>query len=74
MSPTHWALILAGTTTIGTQAAVEFVCRAHSVEELLNQITGKPAGPVIPFEAVLRVKVTGGVPVHTEIAALRVNR
>jgi hypothetical protein len=74
LSPTHWALILAGTTTIGTQAAVEFVSRGHSVQELLTQLTGKPTGPVLPFEAVLRVKVTGGVPVHSEIAALRVTR
>jgi hypothetical protein len=74
LSPAHWALILAGTTTIGTQAAVEFVCRARNVEDFLYQLTGKKNGTVIPFEAVLRVKVTGGVPVYSEVVALRTNR
>jgi len=74
LSPSRWAMILAGTTTIGTQAAVEFVCRARNLEDFLVQLTGNKNGPIVPFEAVLRVKVTGGVPVHTEVAALRIKR
>ncbi len=64
-------LILAGTTTIGTQAAVEFVCRRSSVEELLLRLPVSQEGQLKPFEAVIRVKVTRGVPVGTELVALR---
>lgn len=74
LSPTRWALILAGTTTIGTQAAVEFVCRARNVEDLLSRLTGSKTGRLVPFEAVLRVKISSGVPVHTELAAVRSSR
>ena len=64
-------LILAGTTTIGTQAAVEYVCRQSSVEELLLRLPVSQTGQLKPFEAVIRVKVTRGVPVGTELVALR---
>ena len=64
-------LILAGTTTLGTQAAVEYVCHQGSVEELLLRLPVSQAGQLKPFEAVLRVKVTRGVPVGSELVALR---
>jgi hypothetical protein len=64
-------LILAGTTTLGTQAAVEYVCRQSSVEELLLRLPVSQAGQLKPFEAVLRVKVTRGVPVGSDLVALR---
>jgi hypothetical protein len=60
-------MILAGTTTIGTQAAVEYVCREREVSDLMSKL-----GTVRPFEAVIRVKVTGGVPVETQMVALHV--
>jgi hypothetical protein len=71
LNPGQAALILAGTTTLGTQAAVEFVCRQSSVEELLLRLPVSQAGQLKPFEAVIRVKVTRGVPVGTELVALR---
>jgi hypothetical protein len=64
-------LILAGNTTMGTQAAVEYVCRKKSVEELLLRLSVSQTGQLKPFEAVIRVKVTRGVPVGTELIALR---
>lgn len=64
-------LILAGTTTIGTQAAAEYVCRQDSLERLLLRLTISDSGQVKPFEAVLHVKVARGVPVGTELVALR---
>jgi hypothetical protein len=69
LNPSHSILVLAGTTTMGTQAAAEFVCRAHDVQDILNQLPnkGKPLGP---FEAVLRVRVSGGVPVNSTIVAV----
>jgi hypothetical protein len=64
-------LILAGNTTIGTQAAVEYVCRQSSVEELLLRLSVSQNGELKPFEAVIRAKVARGVPVETELVAIR---
>ena len=71
LNPTQAVLILAGTTTLGTQAAVEYVCRQSSVEELLLRLPVSQNGQLKPFEAVIRVKVTRGVPVGSELVALR---
>jgi hypothetical protein len=71
MDAGQYVLILAGTTTIGTQAAVEYVCRPSSVEGLLLRLSVSQTGELKPFEAVIRVKVARGVPVATELAALR---
>ena len=70
LDPTHSVLILAGTTTIGTQAAVEYVCQQNSLEELLSRMGVTSATNLKPFEAVIRVKVARGVPVSTELVAL----
>jgi hypothetical protein len=64
-------LILAGTTTLGTQAAVEYVSRQQSLEELLLRLSVSKSGDLKPFEAVLHVKIVRGVPVQTELVALR---
>jgi len=71
MTQGQYVLILAGTTTIGTQAAVEYVCRQSSVEELLLRLSVSQDGELKPFEAVIRVKVARGVPVETELVAIR---
>ena len=71
MNPGQAILILAGTTTIGTQAAVEYVCRQSSVEELLLRLSVSQDGDLKPFESVVRVKVVRGVPVETELVAIR---
>jgi len=71
MNPAHWVLILAGTTTIGTQAAAEYVCRQESLEQLLLRLSVSDNGEMKPFEAVLRVKIARGVPVGSELIALR---
>ncbi len=66
-----YVMILAGTTTFGTQGAVEFVCRQESVETLLHEMPGSSAGPIRPFEALVRVKIARGVPVGTELISVR---
>ncbi len=71
LEPSQAVLILAGETTIGTQAAVEYVCNKNSVEQLLLRLSVSQTGQLKPFEAVIRVKVTRGVPVSTELVALR---
>jgi hypothetical protein len=71
LNPTRSVLILAGTTTMGTQAAVESVCRENSLEQLLLRLAVTRSGELGPFEALLRVKVARGVPVASELIALR---
>jgi len=71
LDPSHSMLILAGTTTVGTQAAAEYVCREDSLTELLQRLGVSKAGGIKPFEALLHVKVTHGVPVITDLVAVR---
>lgn len=71
INPEHSELILAGTTTIGTQAAVEFVTRENYLTELLKRLNVTKPADLKPFEAVIRVKVARGVPVESELVALR---
>ncbi len=71
MNPTESVLMLGGTSTLGTQAAVEYVCHEESLVQLLNRLKIPSTGEVKPFEVVLHVKVARGVPVESEIVALR---
>ena len=72
INPEHCELILAGTTTIGTQAAVEYVTRENYVRELLKKMNVTQPSELKPFEAVIQVKVARGVPVESSIVAIRV--
>ncbi len=72
INPEHSELILAGTTTIGTQAAVEYVTRENYLDELLKRMNVTQPSELKPFEAVIRVKVARGVPVESSLVALRV--
>ena len=71
IDPARSVLILAGTTTFGTQAAAEYVCRQDSLAELLRRLGVSKAADVKPFEALLHVKVAHGVPVITDLVAVR---
>jgi len=71
INPQHSELILAGTTTIGTQAAVEYVTRESYLATLLQRLEVNEPAQLSPFEAVIRVKVAKGVPVECELVALR---
>lgn len=70
IDPTHSVIVLAGTTTFGTQAAVEYVCRRDSLEKLLKQMSVSSPGAIKPFEAVVHVKIALGVPVGMELVAV----
>jgi hypothetical protein len=72
INPEHSELILAGTTTIGTQAAVEYVTRENYLNQLLKKMNVTQPGELKPFEAVIQVKVARGVPVESSVVALRV--
>lgn len=67
----HFILILAGETTLGTQAAAEFVCHPNTVEDLLLRLAGSRTGVPVPFESVLQVAVRQGVPIETRLVSLR---
>jgi hypothetical protein len=65
----HWVMTLAGITTIGTQAAVEYVCSRTSVEQLLKRLR-RSGNEIMPFEAVIRVNVSRGVPVSSQLVSV----
>jgi len=74
IDPTHSVLVLAGTTTFGTEAAVEFFSRRDSIAKLLKQLSVSTPEELKPFEAVVRVKIGLGVPVGMEVAAVHAHR
>ncbi len=61
-------LILAGITTLGTQAAAEYVTKSDYIRDLIKHLNTAPAGepPKLPanYQVLVRVKVNGGVPVQ----------
>jgi hypothetical protein len=71
LDPSRSILILAGNSTFGTQAAVEYVCSEDSVKELLRRMNVTKPSDLKPFEALLHVKIAHGVPVTTELIAVR---
>jgi hypothetical protein len=71
LDPSRSILILAGDSTFGTQAAVEYVCREDSLKELLQRLKVSKPGDLKPFEALLHVKIAHGVPVATDLIAVR---
>jgi hypothetical protein len=71
LDPSRSILILAGDTTFGTQAAVEYVCRENSVRELLQRLNVSKPGDLKPFEALLHIKIAHGVPVVTDLVSVR---
>jgi hypothetical protein len=71
LDPSRSILILAGDTTFGTQAAVEYVCREDSVKELLQRLKIAKPGELKPFEALLHVKIVHGVPVVADLVSVR---
>lgn len=71
LDPSRSILILAGNTTFGTQAAVEYVCREDSLKELLHRLNVAKASELKPFEALFHIKIVHGVPVMTDLVSVR---
>ncbi len=69
LNPKTRLLILAGISTYGTQAAVEYVVKPEYAAELvshLNIANNRNAVSLPPYyQALIRVKVNGEVPVHS---------
>jgi hypothetical protein len=68
---TRWILILAGASTVGTQAAVDYACDPDSIKDLLHRLNIQSGSDMKPFEALLRVKVANDVPLTTELVKVR---
>jgi hypothetical protein len=71
LKPEYRILVLAGTNTYGLQAAAEFVCRPDLVNKLLTLLNVRSRDRVPDFEALVEVKISGGVPVHTNLVMAR---
>jgi hypothetical protein len=71
LHPERKVLILAGTNTYGCQAAAGFLTRSDLLAELYRRL-GVPKGRKLPdFEALLKVNVSGGVPMKAEVLMVR---
>jgi hypothetical protein len=70
LHPERKVLILAGTNTYGCQAAAEFLTRPDGLGELYRRL-GVAGGKLPDFEALLKVTVSGGVPMKTEVVIVR---
>ena len=62
-------LVVSGLTTIGTQTAVEYLCRAENVSALAQQ-AGTLNGEIRPFEAVLQIGISKGVGINSRLILL----
>lgn len=67
----RWTLILSGTSTVGTEGAVDYVCNRHSLDQLMRSLNIQYASDLKPFEALLRVKVANDVPIESQVLVLR---
>jgi hypothetical protein len=72
LEPGRRVLIFSGTTTFGTQAAVEFACGPEEVADLMRVIAG-PSGSVRPFEAIIETTVGGNVPLQTKLIVVHLH-
>jgi hypothetical protein len=66
----HRIMILAGISEYGTEGAAEFVTRETSVKDLLARLHIRPNQVMLPFEALLRIRIEGGVPVESEVVSV----
>ena len=71
LHPERKVVILAGTNTYGCQAAAEFLTRADLVAELYHRLGVRSGGKLTDFEALLKVSVSGGVPMRAQIVVVR---
>jgi hypothetical protein len=71
VQPGRQMLVFSGLTTLGTQAAVDYLCDPASLAALMPKI--ESGGHVHNFEALLEVSITGGVPLQTKLVTLRLH-
>ncbi len=72
--PGRKVVIIAGTNTYGCQGAMELITRDDLLPELYSKL-GVPLGGKVPdFEAVVRISINGGVPLHPQLVTVRVHQ
>lgn len=71
VDPSKAVLIVAGTTTFGTQAAMEFFCDPERIEGVNRALRGANGKQVPAFDALIRCRVRGGVPVGAELVLVK---
>jgi hypothetical protein len=64
-------LVVAGTTTFGTQAAMEFICDSERIDAVNRALGGAASAGVPVFDILIRCKVRSGVPVGAEFVLLK---
>ncbi|WP_263367822.1 hypothetical protein [Edaphobacter bradus] len=67
-----WTFGFSGLTTFGTQAAVEYASRPESVAELVHAAS-LANGKIHPFEAVLEITISSGVPLQTKLVSVHLH-
>jgi hypothetical protein len=73
LDPSHWTLFLEGTSTVATEAAVDFVCNESSVSDLLKRLQVKGTPDLKPFEGLIKVQVANDVPLETQLLDVRLS-
>jgi hypothetical protein len=71
LNPERKILILAGTNTYGCQGAAEFVTRAGLLDDLFKRLGVTKHGKLPDFEGLLKVSVSGGVPMRADVLIVR---
>jgi hypothetical protein len=71
VNPSHRILILEGTSTLTTQAAVDFICDPTSISDLEHRLGASGKAPQATFEAVIQVKIADDVPLESHLVALQ---
>jgi len=67
-------VILAGMNTYGCQAAAEFVNRADRMGDLYARLGVPKNGAVPDFEALVKVGISGGVPLQPSVVTVRIHK
>lgn len=74
LNPERNVLVLAGTNTYGCQAAAEFVLRPDLLQLLYARLGVPVIGKLPDFEALLKIEISGGVPVQPRLLAVHIHR
>jgi len=71
LHPGRKVVIIAGTNTYGCQAGMDYITRPEYLAELYARLGVTKGGKVPDFEALLRVDISGGVPIHPKLVTVR---
>jgi hypothetical protein len=70
-SPQQSIVLFAGTTTLGTQGACDFLCQNEKLAQLRKRLPASSGKGFPPFTAVLHIRIARGVPVGSELVLVR---